>query len=201
EQFADRNSVLAAISRLNAEKHADVIDKVVARLESINPNYAPLVKYKKNVLEAKKQKERLAIGQPAPEFSFPTPDGKKNLGPKSYRGKLLVIDFWASWCGPCRMEIPHMKEFYEAYKSKGVAILGVSIDKKDADWKKALSEEKMTWDQVSAPDAGKGIMKDYQFSGIPYIILLDQNGKIIAKGLRGKDIDRAVDEALKNYKK
>lgn len=195
ETYADRNSALAVLGHLNPTKDADVINMVISRLEAIDPTYAPLVKYKNNVIEAKKQRERLEIGQPAPDFSFPTPEGK-NIALKDYRGKLVVVDFWASWCGPCRQEIPHMKEVYAKYKSKGVEVLGVSIDKKDTDWKKALSEEKMTWPQICAPGAGKDIMKEYQFSGIPYIILVSKDGKILAKGLRGTEIDAAIEKAL-----
>lgn len=197
EMYSDRNSALAVISGINAKKNADVINKVISRLEAINPNYAPLVKYKKDQAQAKANQLRLEIGQAAPQFSFPTPEGDKNIGLADFKGKILVVDFWASWCGPCRSEIPHVKEVYAKYKDKGVAILSVSIDKKDADWKKALAEEKMPWPQVCAPGAGKDIMKEYQFSGIPYIILLDKDGKILAKGLRGLQVDEAIDAALK----
>lgn len=195
ETYADRNSALAVLGYLNPTKDADVINMVISRLEAIDPTYAPLVKYKNSVIEAQKQRERLEIGQPAPDFSFPTPEGK-NIALKDYRGKLVVVDFWASWCGPCRQEIPHMKEVYAKYKSKGVEVLGVSIDKKDTDWKKALSEEKMPWPQICAPGAGKDLMKEYQFSGIPYIILVGKDGKILAKGLRGTQVDAAIEEAL-----
>lgn len=198
-QYSDRTSVLSVLSSLNPVKDADVIDKTIARLESINPNYAPLLKYKAEKAEEKFQRERLAIGKPAPEFSFPTPEGKM-LGIKDFKGKILVVDFWASWCGPCRLEIPHLKEVAEKYKGKGVELFSVSIDKKDADWRKALAEEGMTWSQVCAPNAGKEIMKEYQFSGIPYIILIDQDGKIIAKNLRGNQVDAAIDAALAKKK-
>lgn len=197
ETYGDRNSVLAILKRLEGDKHKELVEKVVTRLETINPNYQPLLDYKEAIAEAKYQKERLAIGKPAPDFSFPTPDGNV-VGLKDYRGKLLIVDFWASWCGPCRSEIPHMKEIYKKYKSQGVEILSVSIDKKDTDWTKALQEEDMPWAQVCAPNAGAEIMKDYQFNGIPYIILIDKEGNILAKNLRGEDINKAIDEALKS---
>ncbi|TAJ13499.1 DUF4369 domain-containing protein [Marinilabiliaceae bacterium JC017] len=195
EHYADRNSVLAAVKRMNAEKNAELIEKTLAVLESKNPNYAPLVKYKKEVTEMLEQKRRVAIGSVAPHFECATQDGKM-VSPEDFKGKLLVIDFWASWCGPCRQEIPHVKEVFEKYKDKGVAVLSVSIDKKEKDWLKALSEENMGWQQIRATDSGKQLMKDYQFSGIPFIILLDKEGKIVAKNLRGEKLDEAIDGCL-----
>lgn len=201
EHYADRNSVLALLGRLSGEKNAELVEKVLAKLEAKNPNYAPLLKFKADRAEAKAQRERLAVGNVAPEFSYPTPDGKKNLGPQDFKGKILVLDFWASWCGPCRQEIPHLKEAYEAYHDKGVAFFSVSIDKDGAAWKKAMKEEKMPWMQAQAPKAGKDVMKLYQFSGIPYILILDKDGKIVAKNLRGKALTDKLEEMLSGKKK
>ena len=96
EHYADRNSVLAVLPSLRGEENEELVQQVLARLESKNPNYAPLLKYKAEMAEAKAQKERLSEGKVAPEFSFPTPDGKKKLGPQDFKGKILVLDFWAS---------------------------------------------------------------------------------------------------------
>ena len=201
EHYADRNSVLAVLPSLRGEENEELVQQVLARLESKNPNYAPLLKYKAEMAEAKAQKERLAEGKVAPEFSFPTPDGKKNLGPQDFKGKILVLDFWASWCGPCRAEIPHLKEAYKEYSTKGVAFFSVSIDKDDAAWRKAMKEENMPWAQAQAPKAGKDVMKQYQFSGIPYILVLDEEGKIVAKNLRGKALTDKLEELLSGKKK
>lgn len=201
EHYADRNSVLAVLPALRGEENEELVQQVLARLESKNPNYAPLLKYKAEMAEAKAQKERLAEGKIAPEFSFPTPDGKKMLGPQDFKGKILVLDFWASWCGPCRAEIPHLKEAYKEYSNKGVAFFSVSIDKDNAAWRKAMKEENMPWAQVQAPKAGKDVMKQYQFSGIPYILVLDKEGKIVAKNLRGKALTDKLEELLSGKKK
>ena len=201
EHYADRNSVLAVLPALRGEENEELVQQVLARLESKNPNYAPLLKYKAEMAEAKAQKERLAEGKIAPEFSFPTPDGKKMLGTQDFKGKILVLDFWASWCGPCRAEIPHLKEAYKEYSNKGVAFFSVSIDKDNAAWRKAMKEENMPWAQVQAPKAGKDVMKQYQFSGIPYILVLDEEGKIVAKNLRGKALTDKLEELLSGKKK
>ncbi|MCU4154346.1 AhpC/TSA family protein [Carboxylicivirga sp. A043] len=195
QQYADRNSVLAVISRLRDKTDKDIIDQTLATLEKTNPTYPPLLKYIKDKEEARAAAEKVKLGKVAPHFSYPTPEGVM-VSPEDYKGKIVVIDFWASWCGPCRSEIPHLKEVYEKYHSKGVEMLSVSIDKKEADWHKALAEENMAWAQVLAPNAGKQTMKDYQFSGIPFIIILDKDGKIVAKQLRGKKIDEKLDELL-----
>ena len=118
--------------------------------------------------------------------------GKKTLGPENFKGKYLLIDFWASWCGPCRKAIPHLKEAYAKYKAQGFEILSVSIDRKETDWKKALNEEKMPWSQTCAPNSGKDIMSTYQFSGIPHLVLLDKDGKIIERGIVATELDETL---------
>ncbi|MCI5705825.1 MAG: AhpC/TSA family protein [Odoribacter sp.] len=201
EHYADRNSVLVALARLSGDADAELVEKVLAKLEAKNPNYAPLLKFKAERADAKAQRERLAEGKVAPEFSYPTPDGKKNLGPQDFKGKILVLDFWASWCGPCRQEIPHLKEAYKAYHDKGVEFFSVSIDKDGAAWRKAMKEENMPWEQAQASKAGKDVMKLYQFSGIPYILVLDKDGKIVAKNLRGKALIDKLEEMVSGKKK
>lgn len=201
EHYGDRNSVLAVLPSLRGEENAELVESVIARLEAKNPNYAPLLKYKKNMAEAKAQSERLAEGQMAPEFSFPTPDGKKNFGPQDFKGKILVLDFWASWCGPCRQEIPNLKEDYKEFSNKDVVFLSVSIDKDGAAWRKAMKEENMPWTQVNAPKAGKDVMKQYQFSGIPYILVIDKEGRIVGKNLRGKSLTDKLTEMVSGKKK
>ncbi|MEG2276834.1 MAG: TlpA disulfide reductase family protein [Odoribacter sp.] len=196
EHYGDRNSVLAVLSMLRGEENSELVKSVVSRLEAKNPNYAPLLKYKADLAEAKAQKERLAEGKVAPEFSFPTPDGKKSFGPQDFKGKILVLDFWASWCGPCRQEIPNLKKDYAEFSDKGVVFLSVSIDKDGADWRKAMKEENMPWTQVNAPKAGKDVMKQYQFSGIPYILVLDKEGRIVGKNLRGKKLTDKLTEMV-----
>lgn len=201
EHYADRNSVLAVLPMLRGAANEELVEKVLAQLEAKNPNYEPLLKFKKDRAEAKAQQERLAEGKVAPEFSYPTPDGKQKLGPQDFKGKILVLDFWASWCGPCRAEIPNLKEAYKNYHDKGVEFFSVSIDKDEAAWRKAMKEEAMPWHQAQAPGAGKDVMKLYQFSGIPYILILDKDGKIVAKNMRGKALTDKLDELLSGKKK
>lgn len=115
----------------------------------------------------------------------------------SFKGKVLIIDFWASWCGPCRKEIPNVKKIQEEYKdNKKVAFLSVSIDAKKEAWEKAMKEENMPWTQLLAPNSGREAMDKYQFNGIPFIIAIDQDGNIFRKNLRGDAVRTAIIDAL-----
>ncbi|MCL2561670.1 MAG: AhpC/TSA family protein [Rikenellaceae bacterium] len=189
--YADANSAVVLLGQLrDNEMRADLL----ARLEARDPNYGPLVNYKREVAEREEHARRLAQGNPAPAFSYETPDGTQKLGPSDFKGKILVIDFWASWCSPCIAEIPHLKEAYAAYKDKGVEILAVSLDRDDAAWRRSMANENMPWPQVKAPDAGREVMELYQFSGIPHIVVIDRNGNIVGKNYRGKALMDKLEE-------
>lgn len=104
-----------------------------------------------------------------------------------------MLEFWASWCGPCRGEIPHLVKINEKYKDAGFKIISISIDEKDAHWRKAMKEENMTWDQLNDPNGFDGeISKAYNILGIPFAILLDSNGRIVDFNMRGAKLDAAL---------
>ena len=106
------------------------------------------------------------------------------------KSRLLFIDFWASWCSPCRADIPHIKEVYEKYKDRGLSVLAISLDNKRAAWKSALKKLKMPWGQlIEVNGTDSDLAKAYQINGVPYGILLDSKGTIIAVGLRAQSLE------------
>jgi thiol-disulfide isomerase/thioredoxin len=138
------------------------------------------------------------IGEKAPEFEALTPEGKP-LKLSETLGKVTLIDFWASWCGPCRQENPNVVAAYQKYHDKGFNIISVSMDRPGADaaWKAAIEKDKMTWFHVSRLQYWDDpIAKMYNVTGIPATFLLDKDGVIIAKNLRGKDLHDKLAELL-----
>lgn len=112
--------------------------------------------------------------------------------------KYILLEFWASWCGPCRGEIPHLRHTMANWKDKGFDIVSISLDEKDSDWRKAMTEENMDWHQYNAPEGFKSqIAKSYDIQGIPYALLIDSEGRIVRHGMRGASLDRALEELIK----
>jgi peroxiredoxin len=178
EHYADRTSVIAVLKMLNPEKDSALIEQALKEVETNNPGTTLVSDYRAKVKSDKENKERMKEGNPLPDFSLPDAKGKL-YSLKNFKGKAIVIDFWASWCGPCRQEIPNVKKYYEEFKStKKVAFVSVSIDANRPDWEKAVKEENMPWLQLLAPKGGKEVMNTYQFSGIPYILVIDKEGNI-----------------------
>ncbi len=137
-----------------------------------------------------------AVGTPASEFTLNDVDGKA-VSLSSFRGRYVLIDFWASWCGPCREENPSVLKAYNAYKDKGFTVLGVSLDNDRKSWVAAIQKDGLPWTQVcDLTGINSKVVLDYGVGQIPSSFLLDPNGFIIAKDLRGAQLQGKLDEVL-----
>ncbi len=132
----------------------------------------------------------------APEINLPDTAGKM-VSLKSYKGKYVLIDFWASWCGPCRKENPKLVQVFQKYKNKNFTILGVSLDSEKANWIDAIHQDQLAWAHISDLKQWQSeLVGLYQFDGIPFNVLLDPTGKIIASHLRAAQLDKKLAELL-----
>ena len=128
----------------------------------------------------------VSVGGIAPNFKAQTPEGKE-LSLYDLRGHIVLLDFWASWCGPCMAEMPNVKEIYKKYHDKGLEILGVSLDSKKDAWVKVIQQNELNWNHVSTLSKFDcPIAKRFRVTGIPRMYILDQEGKIVAQDLRGE---------------
>ena len=137
-------------------------------------------------------------GQQIADFTLNTPQGEPlSVMSEVKKNKITILDFWASWCGPCRREMPFMKELYAKYQPKGLGIVGISLDESAADWNRAIEDLKIEWPQMSDLKGWEcSAAQTFQVRAIPHLIILDSEGKILQKGLRGEELEQFIAQQL-----
>ena len=160
---------------------------------------APVIAASKQMtkmLESLRSVENTTEGKMFTDFTVTGDDGKEQrLSDYVGKGDYVLADFWASWCGPCRMELPNIKKIYDKYNGKGLTVIGIAVWDKPEDTRKAIEEEQIPWPQIL--NAGHVPTDIYGIQGIPHIILFGPDGTIIARNLRGDDMAAKVDEVMK----
>ncbi len=213
---ADRNQIKESEKEFRkefAEKNPNSLVAVMALTDLINLRALPAKKVKEiyATVEDSLKTTRLGknltqiisssigkidIGSEAEDFSAPTPDGKM-LSLKEAMGKITIIDFWASWCKPCRMENPNVVRVYNKYHEKGLNIIGVSLDKNKDKWIQAIDKDDLQWSHVSNLKFWQDpIAKAYGVRSIPATFIIDEKGNVIAKNLRGAALESRISELL-----
>ena len=152
--------------------------------------------YGKIVGDYVEKQERVAVGAIAPDFTLESPAGEK-ISLHGIKGKVKLVDFWASWCGPCRRENPNVLRIYKRFHDKGLEIIGVSLDDNKEKWEKAIQEDGLIWLHVSDLKGWKSMAAElYQVNSVPSTFLLDGDNRIVAKNLRGEKLEKAIEKLL-----
>lgn len=186
------NSIAAfyAINFLDADKEFEFLSNLAQKFKKELPNSM----YTKQFVEQVEGLRKLAVGMPAPDIALPNTEGD-TVRLSSLRGKYVMIDFWAAWCKPCRIENPNVVRMYDKYHDKGFEIYGVSLDRTKKAWLEAIQEDNLKWTHVSDLkyfDSEAAAL--YNINAIPATVLLDKEGNIIAKNLRGEALEEKLAE-------
>ncbi len=192
EKNTDKFASIIAIQALDPERYFKIFVALDQNLLKKYPNNQNILMFHDMVSKSM----AINVGNEAPDINLPDPSGK-DIALSSLRGKVVLIDFWASWCKPCRAEMPNVVKIYKKYKDKGFEIYGVSLDQAKEAWVEAIQQDGITWPQVSDLKYWECVAaRLYNVQGIPFTVLLDKEGKILAKNLRGEELDKAVELAL-----
>lgn len=181
------------VDKLDLSKHFQLFETLAKNLIGLYPENAIINDFSKRIESHRKT----AIGAVAPEIKLPGISGD-SLSLYPLQGEVVIIDFWAAWCGPCRKENPHKIEIYNKYKSMGLAMFSVSLDNNGDNWRKAIVDDKLVWsDHVSELKGWQSVIsKTYGVSSIPANVIIDKDGHILAKNLRGKQLDDFIGNLL-----
>lgn len=200
ENFVDNNTTnaMGAYMAMNMARSLSLeeLKELIAKFEASLSDHVYVAEMNELVADMEKMEARLAAtkeGAVAPDFTLTSKDGKE-VSLSSFRGKYVLVDFWASWCGPCRGENPNVVKAYKKYNSKGFEVLSVSVDNNQEKWLEAIEADGLTWTQVR--DTDKEVGKLYAIQNIPTTLLLDKEGVIIAKNLRGEELENKLAELL-----
>jgi peroxiredoxin len=173
------------------------LDKIKKYYDALDPEVKE-TKVGKEIKTSLDKIKAVEVGQKAPEFSAKNPDGKM-VSLKESLGKVTIVDFWASWCAPCRQENPNVVALYNEFHAKGLNIIGVSLDRagEGAKWEEAIAKDQLTWSHVSNLKFWEEpIAISYGVKSIPAMFILDASGKIVAKDLRGAELKAKIAELL-----
>lgn len=182
------------LSSLAYDMEATELESLINKFDTSLAKLPQVVALRERVEITKK----VATGQKAPDFTMNDVDGKPVSLSSKIGTKLLLVDFWAAWCGPCRQENPNVVNVYKEFNKKGFDVFGVSLDQSREDWVKAIADDNLTWTHVSDLQYwNNAAAKTYGVQAIPANFLLDETGTIIGKNLRGEDLYNKVSELLK----
>ncbi|HEX2616667.1 MAG TPA: TlpA disulfide reductase family protein [Flavobacteriales bacterium] len=215
KRFAEANkgapAVLSAMRNLNIQQDLALYTEVCDALGKSIPRSEYFIGFRDQVGRAKQQLDAMKaqeeqqarldqlipVGSPAPDFDQTTPDGR-SMHLSDLKGKVVLVDFWASWCRPCRMEMPNVKKVYAQYHSKGFEILGVSLDREKEAWTNAIQQDGLPWVHVSDLQFwNNAAAQQYGVNSIPYTVLVGRDGNVIAKNLRGAQLEEKLAEVFK----
>jgi len=193
---ADHPASYASVLVLRGSFYTLDTDGLDAALSQLDPSLHQMEEYQ-FMAEKLERLKAVAIGQEFTDFGLATPDGEILKVSDVHQGKVLMIDFWASWCGPCRSANPGVVAIYQDYKEQGFEILGVSLDRDEASWKKAIEDDQLDWHHISDlkfwDSEGAEL---YGVSSIPHTVLINREGKIFAKNLHGDELREAIESLL-----